>query len=174
MSILDEPQEPMVNVVYIGPKITAFDNVSGSGLIWYGAGDVKAVTVEQAKKLVKHPTVWMLEDDYKSRPNDADQVNDEDVDLQNVDIDKDNPVIMVGDKKLEELDLTELRTFASEQNITVNGRLGRARACAVVRAALLTIIDQEAQQAKIEEKNEMPQGYGGEGYAEDADQGLAE
>lgn len=49
-----------LNVIYIGDKPEKVDNVSGSGAVWRGHGDVQAVKPESWEKLSKHPNVWAL------------------------------------------------------------------------------------------------------------------
>lgn len=50
-----------VNVVYVGKKPFARDNVAGSNKTWAGAGDVQEVTDQQARVLIKYPDQWALE-----------------------------------------------------------------------------------------------------------------
>jgi hypothetical protein len=49
-----------LNVIYIGDKPEKVDNVSGSGAVWRGYGEVQAVKPESWAKLSKHPNVWVL------------------------------------------------------------------------------------------------------------------
>jgi hypothetical protein len=50
----------LVEVVYVGKKPAAIDNVAHSGKLWNGKGDVQSVTPEQAKTLIKYPDQWVL------------------------------------------------------------------------------------------------------------------
>ena len=52
----------LVQVVYLGNKPFATDNVAKSGKQWSGYGDVQEVTPEQAKILIKYPDQWALGD----------------------------------------------------------------------------------------------------------------
>ena len=52
-----------ISIKYVGKKPHAFDNVANSGKSWAGAGDVQAVTVAQAKELLKYPDQWALENE---------------------------------------------------------------------------------------------------------------
>lgn len=60
----------LIALVYVGKKPWTMDNVAGSGKAWNGAGDVQEVTVNQAKRLLKHPDQWALND-----PGDASLVD---------------------------------------------------------------------------------------------------
>lgn len=50
----------MVDIVYVGKKPFALDNVAGSAKLWNGQGDIQTVTVAQAKILLKYPDQWGL------------------------------------------------------------------------------------------------------------------
>ena len=50
----------LVQVVYVGNKPHAFDNIAHSGKSWQGNGDVQEVTDAQAKLLLKYPDQWAL------------------------------------------------------------------------------------------------------------------
>ena len=50
----------LVQVVYVGNKPHAFDNIAHSGKSWQGKGDVQEVTDAQAKLLLKYPDQWAL------------------------------------------------------------------------------------------------------------------
>lgn len=50
-----------VNVMYVGMKPFAIDNVSGSGATWEGRGSVASVTRAQARRLLSYPDQWWLE-----------------------------------------------------------------------------------------------------------------
>lgn len=52
-----------VNIVYVGNKPHAFDNVAKSGKSWEGKGAVQQVTDKQAKILLKYPDQWALENE---------------------------------------------------------------------------------------------------------------
>lgn len=54
----DMDMDNMIDVEYIGTKDRKEDNVSGSGLVWNGSGDIQAVTREQWAKLQRHPEIW--------------------------------------------------------------------------------------------------------------------
>lgn len=62
----------MIALVYVGLKPWTMDNVAGSGKAWDGPGDVQEVTVNQAKRLLKHPDQWAL-----NNPEDAALVDGE-------------------------------------------------------------------------------------------------
>jgi len=47
---------------YVGLKATKTDNITDSGHVWNGHGDVRRVTPEQAAKLRAHPDVWEILD----------------------------------------------------------------------------------------------------------------
>lgn len=59
----------LIQVVYVGKKPEAFDNVARSGKTWHGAGDIQEVTDAQAKLLLKFPDQWQL-----ANEDDRDQV----------------------------------------------------------------------------------------------------
>jgi len=50
----------LIEVVYVGKKPVAFDNVARSGKSWAGEGDIQEVTDAQAKLLIKFPDQWQL------------------------------------------------------------------------------------------------------------------
>jgi hypothetical protein len=50
----------MIQVRYIGRKPVRTDNISNSGAVWIGAGDVQPVADEAWAKLRAHPDVWEL------------------------------------------------------------------------------------------------------------------
>ena len=50
----------LVKVEYIGKKDVKPDNVAGTGVIWYGAGDVQEVPAEAALRMARHPDVWLI------------------------------------------------------------------------------------------------------------------
>lgn len=47
---------------YVGLKASKTDNISDSGHVWNGHGDVRRVTTEQAAKLRPHRDVWEILD----------------------------------------------------------------------------------------------------------------
>lgn len=53
----------MIEIIYVGRKKNAIDNVSGSGKVWTGKGDVQGVTERQARILLKYPDQWELTKD---------------------------------------------------------------------------------------------------------------
>lgn len=53
----------LVQVVYVGRKPFAVDNVAHSGKLWAGRGDVQEVTPAQARVLVQYPDQWRLASD---------------------------------------------------------------------------------------------------------------
>ena len=53
----------LIEVVYVGKKPVAFDNVARSGKSWAGEGDIQEVTDAQAKLLLKFPDQWALVND---------------------------------------------------------------------------------------------------------------
>lgn len=50
----------LVQVEYIGTKERKEDNLTGSGVVWQGHGDVQHVTAAQWGALSKHGEVWRL------------------------------------------------------------------------------------------------------------------
>jgi hypothetical protein len=57
----------LVNVEYVGLKDRRADTVAGTGVVWYGQGDVRAVPAEAWKKMSRHPDIWRLADE-KAQP----------------------------------------------------------------------------------------------------------
>lgn len=55
-----------VLVEYIGSKPEKVDNVANTGLIWLGAGDVRAVPIEAWAKMSSHDGVWRLAEQQKA------------------------------------------------------------------------------------------------------------
>lgn len=88
-----------VKVEYVGKKEQRADTVAGTGLVWYGAGDVHDVPVEAALKLSRHPDVW--------------RVLQEDGPITTADMDKalstlDSTEALIGTDKLPDLvDITD-------------------------------------------------------------------
>lgn len=60
----------MIDVIYIGKKPSAIDNVAASGKTWAGNGDVQSVTPGQARRLVAYADQWAL-----ANPDDLGAVN---------------------------------------------------------------------------------------------------
>lgn len=56
---MDNPQEQMVDVEYVGSKAKSTDNVAGTGTVWNGPGDVQKVPASAWPKLAKHAH-WRL------------------------------------------------------------------------------------------------------------------
>lgn len=53
----------MIEIVYVGRKLVALDNVAQSGKTWAGYGDTQSVTERQARLLLKYPDQWELSKD---------------------------------------------------------------------------------------------------------------
>lgn len=101
----------LIEVVYIGKKPFAFDNVAGSGKCWEGNGAVQEVTLAQAKQLVKYPDQWALNDKNDSKAvaaNSVVQVPDEDGQMVEV-----NAADL--SKPLENMSKTELLALAKNK-----------------------------------------------------------
>ena len=62
----------LIALIYVGKKPWTFDNVAGSGKAWSGPGDIQEVTLNQARRLLKHPDQWAL-----ANPDDAALVDGE-------------------------------------------------------------------------------------------------
>jgi hypothetical protein len=54
-------------LVYVGNKEWAMDVYGNTGISWDGKGDVKAVPIGVAKKLLRHPDEWMLASDMHDK-----------------------------------------------------------------------------------------------------------
>ena len=54
----------MARIRYIGKKDQKPDNVTGTGVVWLGKGDVQTVPDEAVSKLVRHADVWELADEH--------------------------------------------------------------------------------------------------------------
>lgn len=52
-----------VDVEYIGTKSRKDDNVAGTGVTWFGHGDVQSVPMAAWGKLSQHPQVWRRADE---------------------------------------------------------------------------------------------------------------
>lgn len=80
----------LVKIQYVGNKKAAYDNVARSGVTWDGFGDIKEVTEDQAKLLLKFPDQWMLvneEDTSRVEAPESIKVVDEDGDTVVIDPD---------------------------------------------------------------------------------------
>lgn len=62
-----ETIETTVLVEYLGNKDRKEDNVSGSGVVWRGHGDVQPVTAAQWGALSKHDEVWRKVDSTEGK-----------------------------------------------------------------------------------------------------------
>lgn len=51
-----------VKVKYVGLKPVKEDNVAGTGITWFGQGDVQEVPLTAWTKMAKHPDVWARAD----------------------------------------------------------------------------------------------------------------
>lgn len=47
-----------MKIRYVGQKAQKPDNVAGSGIVWFGHGDVQEVPAGYAAKLLAHVDVW--------------------------------------------------------------------------------------------------------------------
>ena len=100
-----------VNIVYVGNKPHAFDNVAKSGKSWEGKGSVQQVTDKQAKILLKYPDQWALE-------NEGDQaVVDTPNTVESVGENGESVVVNEEDlkKPLERMTKPELVAFAKDK-----------------------------------------------------------
>ena len=100
----------LVQVVYVGNKPHAFDNVAHSGKSWAGKGDVQEVTYAQAKLLLKYPDQWAL-------ANEADcAIVEAPVSIQGTDEDGEPVSIDPDDlkKPLEKMNKAELTALAED------------------------------------------------------------
>ena len=50
----------MLSIEYVGLKATETDHLYGTGVTWYGAGDVQEVPEAAWEKMAKHTDVWRL------------------------------------------------------------------------------------------------------------------
>lgn len=90
-----------VNVEYVGKKDQRADTVAGTGLIWYGAGDVKPVPVEAALKLSRHPDVWRVLQEGPISTADVDKALGLKKSLDHIPVDA--PGMLLGTDKLPDL-----------------------------------------------------------------------
>ena len=100
----------LVQVVYVGNKPHAFDNVAHSGKCWEGKGDVQEVTDAQAKLLLKYPDQWALANEADRAAVDAPvSIQSQDEDGEAVTIDPDDLK-----KPLEKMNKAELSALAKQ------------------------------------------------------------
>lgn len=100
----------LVQVVYVGNKPHAFDNVAHSGKCWEGKGDVQEVTDAQAKLLLKYPDQWALANEADRAAVEAPvSIQGKDEDGEPVSIDPDDLK-----KPLEKMNKTELTALAKQ------------------------------------------------------------
>lgn len=98
----------LIQVVYVGKKPEAFDNVARSGKSWRGAGDVQEVTDAQAKTLIKFPDQWQLADESDlEKVNQPESITGTNEDGQTVTVD---PADLT--KPLEKMNKAELTALA--------------------------------------------------------------
>lgn len=57
-----------VDVEYIGEKPTKQDNVAGTGVVWFGKGDVRPVPAQAWPRLAVHTGVWRLFEERTESP----------------------------------------------------------------------------------------------------------
>ncbi len=101
----------LVEILYVGSKPAAFDNVARSGVVWNGPGDVQKVTDAQAKLLLKYPDQWVLVNrEDEAMVNAPASISIQDEDGEQVAID---PVALK--KPLERMSKTELRALAKDR-----------------------------------------------------------
>lgn len=121
----------MIELRYIGRKAWAIDPVGGSGVIWDGKGDVQGVSVNAARKILKHPDEWELanpEDASRLEVNTAHQTVDEDG--KNVEIDDADLK-----KPFEKMSKAELKVYAKL-------RFGRDLSMSASRATLADQVEE--------------------------------
>ena len=119
----------LVQVVYVGRKPFAVDNVAQSGKQWAGNGDVQEVTAAQARVLVKYPDQWRLVSDADAAAVQASAM------VQQVTPDGDVVEVSQADlqKPLEKMSKTELMAVAQT--------MGKELAPALSKKAMLDQID---------------------------------
>lgn len=101
----------LVEILYVGNKPTAYDNIARSGAVWQGPGDVQKVTDAQAKLLLKYPDQWSLVNrDDQELVNAPVSISVEDEDGDEVAIDPE-----VLRKPLERMSKSELRALAKDR-----------------------------------------------------------
>ena len=100
----------LVQVVYVGNKPHAFDNIAHSGKSWQGKGDVQEVTDAQAKLLLKYPDQWALANEADRAAVDAPvSIQSQDENGEAVTIDPDDLK-----KPLEKMNKAELAALAKQ------------------------------------------------------------
>ncbi len=101
----------LIQVVYVGKKPEAFDNVARSGKIWHGAGDIQEVTDAQAKLLIKFPDQWQLADEA-----DLEQVN-QPTSITGTNEDGESVTVDPADltKPIEKMNKAELTALAADR-----------------------------------------------------------
>lgn len=119
----------LVQVVYVGRKPFAVDNVAQSGKQWAGNGDVQEVTAAQARVLVKYPDQWRLVSDADAAAVQAAAM------VQQVTPDGDVVEVSQADlqKPLEKMSKTELMAVAQT--------MGKELAPALSKKAMLDQIE---------------------------------
>ncbi len=102
---------PMIKLVYVGKKPTAYDNIAHSGKTWNGHGDVQEVTDIQARMLLKFPDQWQLADE-EDRPavEHIESIKEIDEDGDQVIIDPD-----AFNKPLEKMSRAEMVAYAKNR-----------------------------------------------------------
>lgn len=114
----------MAQIKYVGRKLTAIDNVAGSGVTWAGNGDVQTVTDRQARILLKYPDQWELADKSEVLGSGKEPV----VAFINPDGERVEIAESALNKPLESMDHDELRAFALERfQKTFGPRMSRKR-----------------------------------------------
>ena len=100
----------LVQVVYVGNKPHAFDNIAHSGKSWQGKGDVQEVTDAQAKLLLKYPDQWALANEADRAAVEAPvSIQSQDENGEAVTIDPDDLK-----KPLEKMNKAELSALAKQ------------------------------------------------------------
>lgn len=67
----------MAKIKYIGKKPRKVDTIAGTGIVWYGAGDVQEVPDKAVKPLLAHTDSFVLADGIKQKPAAVQQVDTE-------------------------------------------------------------------------------------------------
>ena len=100
----------LVQVVYVGNKPHAFDNIAHSGKSWQGKGDVQEVTDAQAKLLLKYQDQWALANEADRAAVEAPvSIQSQDENGEAVTIDPDDLK-----KPLEKMNKAELSALAKQ------------------------------------------------------------
>lgn len=104
-------------VRYIGLKLKCTDSFPGGTVhTWFGAGDVQTLPASALPKVQKHPTVWELV------PRESLGLADAKAPEQTEQESKPEG------KALTDMDLAELRAYAAEHSIKLDGRIKSAGA----------------------------------------------